>query len=106
MLLKNLDEIKEKEIVKGCRARFIHSDNMTFAYWDIDKDSSIPAHTHPHEQVLNMLKGEFELDLQGEVKILKPNDVVIIPSNAEHYGRAISDCKILDVFYPVREEYK
>ena len=106
MILSNLDNIKEKEIVKGCKAKFIHSDNMTFAYWNIYKDASIPGHTHPHEQVLNMLEGEFELALKGEVRVLREKDVVIIPPDAEHSGRAISNCKILDVFYPVREEYR
>ena len=29
----------------------------------------------------------------------------MIPSNATHSGRAITACRILDVFYPLREDY-
>ena len=59
-----------------------------------------------HEQVVNVLRGEFELTVDGETKHLKPNDVACIPSNAVHSGKAITDCYILDVFYPVREDYR
>jgi hypothetical protein len=34
---------------------------MTFVYWDIDEGAALPRHAHHHEQVVNMLEGEFEL---------------------------------------------
>jgi unsaturated pyranuronate lyase len=102
----NLSDIKSKEIVKGFNGKFIHSDSMTCAYWYIDNGSELPEHAHPHEQVLNMLAGTFEFNLDGEKKILKPGDVVVIPPNIKHTGKAVTDCKILDVFSPVREDLK
>jgi len=56
--------------------------------------------------VANIIEGEFELTIDNETKILKPGDVAVIPSNAVHSGKAITDCRILDVFYPVREDYR
>ncbi len=102
----NLDSIKEREVVKGFRGRFIHSESMTHAYWNIDKGADLPEHAHVHEQVVNILEGEFELTVGGEKKIIKPGDIVVIPSNIPHTGRAITNCRILDVFSPVREDMK
>ncbi|MCA6381675.1 MAG: cupin domain-containing protein [Cytophagales bacterium] len=105
-MIEELKKIEPREIMPGFWGRFVHTDNMTFAYWEIKKGSSLPEHSHMHEQVVNMLEGEFELVLEGTSNHLRSGMVLPIPSNARHSGRAITDCKILDVFYPVREDYK
>ncbi len=105
-MLTKLKEQKAKEVFPGFVGKFVHTDTMTFAYWDIKKGSSLPEHFHIHEQVVNMIEGEFEITLEGNPNLLQPGSVLAIPSNAKHSGRAITDCKILDVFHPVREDYK
>lgn len=102
----DLRSINQKELVPGFAGRFIHTENLTFAFWEIKAGSSLPEHSHLHEQVVNMIDGEFELTVNGETQILRPNVVVIIPPNTKHSGRAITDCNIIDVFYPVREDYR
>jgi quercetin dioxygenase-like cupin family protein len=52
-----------------------------------------------------MLDGQFELRVDGRPMQLSPGDIVIIPSNVPHSGRAIRNCKILDAFHPVREDF-
>jgi len=101
-----LQQIQTKEMVPGFHARFIHSPAMTFAYWDIEAGSSLPDHTHEHEQVLNLLEGRFEITVDGEKQVLEPGSVVVLPSKIPHSGKAITDCRILDVFHPVREDYR
>ncbi len=105
-MIEELKKIVPREVMPGFFGRFVHTDNMTFAYWEIKKGSSLPEHSHMHEQVVNMLDGEFELVLQGVSNHLHAGMVLPIPSHAKHAGRAITDCKILDVFYPVRQDYK
>ena len=101
-----LKDVEEKEIMPGFVARMVHTDNMTFAYWDIKAGSGLPEHSHMHEQVATINEGEFEMIIEGVSHILKPGDVAVIPGNAVHSGKAITDCKILDVFYPIREDYQ
>ena len=101
-----LTDLEEKEIVPGFRGKFVHSENMTVVYWNITAGSSLPEHHHPHEQVVNLIEGTFEFVMNGETKVEKPGSVIIVPSNVPHSGTAITDCKIIDVFYPVREDYK
>jgi quercetin dioxygenase-like cupin family protein len=102
----SLTNIQPKEVFPGFVGKFIHTDNMTFAYWEIKKGSALPEHSHIHEQVVNMLEGEFEIALEGTANHLFPGMILQIPSHGKHSGRALTDCKILDVFYPVREDYK
>lgn len=105
-MFKNLNKIDYKEILPGFNVKFAHSKNMTVAMWKIDKGSSLPEHSHPHEQIAMVIEGEFELTIGDETKKVTNGLVGIIPSNIIHKGRAITDCKIIDVFYPVREDYK
>lgn len=104
--ISELHTIQPREVFPGFQGRFIHSETMTFAYWEIRRGSTVPEHSHMHEQVVNMLEGEFEFTIGGDCKILSKGMVAIIPSNVRHTGKAITDCKILDVFHPVREDYK
>ena len=86
--------------------RFIHSENMTIADWKIKAGSRMPEHTHPHEQVAYLLEGRFELTLEGETRLLTPGTLAVIPSNAPHTGTAVTDCHLVDVFHPVREDLR
>jgi mannose-6-phosphate isomerase-like protein (cupin superfamily) len=60
----------------------------------------IPEHSHLHKQVAHVLKGIFELTVDGETQLLKPGIVAVIPPHVKHGGRAITSCELLDVFYP------
>ncbi len=100
-----LESIPEKEIVKGFHAKFIHTDNMTLGYWRIEKGAILPMHAHIHEQVTNVLEGEFDITVNAKTTTCRNGDVVAISSNVFHGGKALTDCYILDIFQPTREDY-
>ena len=102
----DLSSIDPKTLIDGYLARLIHTENMTFSFVDATAGKTLPEHSHIHEQVSIMLEGEFELTLNGESIRFGPGSIIVIPSNAKHSGLAITDCKLLDVFYPVREDYR
>jgi quercetin dioxygenase-like cupin family protein len=79
---------------------------MTFALWEIDAGATLPEHAHHHEQVVHLYEGEFELTVEGQPVRATPGAVFAIPPNARHSGRALTACRIMDVFYPVREDYR
>ena len=102
----NINTIEPKKIIPGYTARTIHGDRMTLVYWSVKADHAMPEHHHPHEQFANVLEGEFELTVAGETRRLNPGDVVVIPPDTPHSGRAITDCRLLDVFHPTRDDMR
>lgn len=97
--------LEPREVVPGYRARFIHSAHTTHAYWEIEPARPLPAHAHPHEQIVNVLEGTFALTVDGVEHVLNAGDVLVIPGGVPHSGVARTACKVLDVFSPVREDY-
>ena len=96
----------ERELFPGFKVRFVHTQFMTFAHWSIEPGAVLPEHSHPHEQVANVIAGEFELTINGQTQRLGPGTVGVIPSHAMHSGKALTLCHIIDAFYPIREDYR
>ncbi|MER3465317.1 MAG: cupin domain-containing protein [Chitinophagaceae bacterium] len=101
-----LDQQTSKEVIKGYHAKVIHTGTMTFVYWTVEEGAAMPIHTHMHEQIAHVIKGKFELTVDGETKVLEPVTVAVIPPHVPHGGKAITACELLDVFNPEREDYK
>ena len=101
-----INDIEERELIPGTRVRFIHSDQMTVAHWHFDPGIDLPEHSHPHEQICNVMDGEFELTVDGVPEIMTKGHYRVIAPDVVHSGRSITASKIIDVFSPVRDDYR
>ena len=101
-----LSEIPSKEIMPGYHGKLIHTNTMSLAFWEVEKGAVVPEHSHVNEQVMQVLEGKFEFTLNGITKIYEPGELVVIGSYIPHSGKALTACKLMDVFSPTREEYK
>ena len=79
---------------------------MTVVQWTVAAGATLPEHAHPHEQVSHILEGEFEMTIDGRSERLGPGTLAIVPPNVTHSGRAITECRIIDIFHPVRDVYR
>ena len=95
------------ELAPGVRTRTFWGDQMLLSLVEVEANTEMPLHTHPEEQGGIIIEGEFELGIGGEVKVLKPGDIYIIPGGAEHYAKALGKkVRALGIYSPVREEFK
>jgi quercetin dioxygenase-like cupin family protein len=63
-----------------------------------------PRHAHAEEQIVIVLEGEFDFELAGEVRTMRPGDVAVVPSWVPHGARTgDTACYEADVFNPPRE---
>ena len=98
--------LQERQLFPGARARFVHSDHMTLADWHFEAGTPLPEHSHPNEQITSVISGELELMVAGDAILLGPGDSLVIAPDVVHSARAVSACHTIDVFYPVREDYR
>jgi quercetin dioxygenase-like cupin family protein len=101
-----IDTLPQNEIKEGFKARFIHSKNLTLGYWDVKEGAILPMHSHFHEQITQVLEGEFELTIGEQTQVYRLGQIVVIPPHVPHGGKALTECKLFDIFCPVREDYQ
>lgn len=93
------------ERLPGWHGRFFHSQHMTFAHYDFIRGSSIHEHFHPEEEIYEVIEGELEITVDGEVQIVRAGLVAIVPPNARHSVKALSDGKVIIVDYLARRDF-
>ncbi|MEM7387632.1 MAG: cupin domain-containing protein [Verrucomicrobiota bacterium] len=101
-----INQLEQRPILPGFKVRFLHSDRMTFAFWEIEEGAELPEHQHEHEQVMHVHEGQFSITIDGDTETVVGGEVCVIPSNAVHSGKAMTPCRVMDVFCPVREDYR
>lgn len=102
----DLTQQTPKEIAPGYSARYVHTDNITIQYCAAQQGAPMPEHAHPHEQVTTLVMGRFEMIVDGQKTLLEEGSVLVIPSNMKHSGTPLTDCFIIDVFHPAREDFR
>lgn len=96
-----------KQLFEGVKAQVAWGDRLMLSLVTLEGGSTVPMHSHPHEQAGIVLEGEFDFTIGQATRRVKAGDTYIIPGGVQHgcaacAGRAL----VLDIFSPVREEYK
>jgi quercetin dioxygenase-like cupin family protein len=104
--MQNIKQLPAKELAPGLTGYYTHGSRMTLGLVEIKAGSVLPKHQHEHEQITYMIEGQLDMNIDGVDYSLTPGSYHVIPSNVWHGATAITDCKLIDVFSPVREEYK
>ena len=99
------DSLDVVERLPGWYGRYFHSSSMTFAHYDFTSGSSIHEHFHPQEEVYEVIEGELEMTIDGVTQIARAGLVAIVPSNAHHSVKALTDGRAIIVDYPLRRDF-
>ncbi len=62
-------------------------------------------HSHPHEQMVYIVRGRIRFEHPGGTFEAGPGDSFLVPGGVLHQAAAIEDSEVLDIFTPMREEY-
>lgn len=91
------------QLASGLSARPLLGHNLMASFVRYEADAAAPRHSHVEEQLFVVLEGELELELDGDVRRMRPGDAALIPAWAPHSVRASNGPAYqLDVFSPPR----
>jgi quercetin dioxygenase-like cupin family protein len=94
------------ELAPGVSMRPLFGDGAMLNLLEFEPGASVPAHAHRHEQLGHVLEGTLMLSIGGKQHELGPGDAYQIPGGVEHSALSAGGCLVMDVFQPVREDYR
>jgi quercetin dioxygenase-like cupin family protein len=102
-----LTSVPERAILDGSvRGHYAHLPGMTAGEVNLDANTHVPMHVHPHEQVTYVIEGRFQFTVGEETTVLEPGMVALIPGGVLHGGETLTACRVIDVFSPARDDYR
>ena len=64
-----------------------------------------PLHQHYHSQTSYVVSGKFEVNIDGEKKVLGQGDAFYLEPNIMHGAICLEAGMLIDVFSPIREDF-
>ena len=104
MSFVDVHAIEPWERLPGWFGRLFDSETMTFGHWTFERGAEVHEHRHPTDEVWFVIEGELEITIDGQTRTCGPGSAAIVPNDAPHALRALSDGTALVVDHPKRSD--
>jgi quercetin dioxygenase-like cupin family protein len=107
MSFVTLTQLPIKSVLGGAvKGHYAHLDRMTIGEVRMDAGAVLPMHAHPHDQITYVISGRYEFTVGDETTVMEPGMTALIPGGVIHGGKTLTACHVIDLFAPVREDYR
>jgi quercetin dioxygenase-like cupin family protein len=94
-------------LAPGVSGRPLFGEGAMLNLIEFEPGAVVPLHSHPHEQLGICLRGTQVLVVGGIEHPIGPMEGYTIPGGVEHSAHCGTEgATVLDVFQPVREDYR
>ena len=98
--------VQWEDLGMGIRRKVMaYDENLMVVKVDFEKGAVGTLHHHYHTQISHVHSGAFEVEIAGEKKVLKADDVFFVPPNAIHGVVCLEAGMLIDIFSPMREDF-
>jgi quercetin dioxygenase-like cupin family protein len=102
-----IEDIKSFELATGVSGRPLFGEGAMLNMIEFEPGATVAPHSHPHEQLGICLRGVQILIVDGVEHAIGPMEAYVLPGGVEHAARCGPEgATVLDVFQPVREDYR
>lgn len=102
------DDVKSFNPEPGMvRQVLAHNQKLMLIRHFFEKDWVGAKHSHPHEQLVYIVKGKIHVEIAGKPPFdVATGESFTVDGGIEHQARAIEESEVLDIFTPVRKDYQ
>jgi len=101
MMLFDISHLHVKTLAPGLNGRFIRTKNVSVAFWNMARHTTIPSRKYEFETLIIPLEGKLSLTINHETCEINPGMGILIPPHTEHSICTIGDCRGVDIITPV-----
>lgn len=106
-LFRKKDDARFRPVVPGIKMRPLGSGEQTnMVEMHLDKGFVHEIHEHPYEQTGYLISGKLRVTIEDVQYLAEPGDGWSIPGGVRHGTEILEDTVVVEVFSPVREEYR
>ena len=101
------DDVRGFLLAEGVSGRPLFGREAMLNLIEFEPGSTVSLHSHPHEQLGMVLRGMQALVVEGSAREMGPFEGYVLPGGVEHSAYCGPEgALVLDVFCPVREDYR
>jgi len=90
----------------GLKRRVLaYNEKLFLAEHEMTKGWVGTMHSHPHDQIVYIVRGHLKVTCQGQTFDLRTGDTFVVRGGVEHGASAFEASIVIDVFTPWREDY-
>lgn len=101
------NQCSHHRIFPGVDIYTMHGVHVMVSLVEFQPHAVVEEHSHPHEQLGYMLEGEAVFIVGGESRLVSAGGMWRIPGGVPHKVIAgDKPVRAIDVFYPIRDDYR
>ena len=105
VFIKNSD-LQWQSVGEGVKRKIMaYDEKLMFVKVAFETGGIGALHQHYHSQITHIESGIFEVEIDGEKKILRGGDAFLIPPNVLHGCVCLKSGVLIDMFSPMREDF-
>ena len=102
----NWATIPAERVAEGIERQMVYGDKLMVCRLRIAPHVVTAPHTHPHEQITMVERGQVRYIVAGIERLVSAGDVLHFPPHVEHGATMLDEEVVLvDIFTPVREDF-
>ena len=99
-------DVSWEQTAEGVKRKIMsYDDKLMLVKVSFEKGAVGQLHQHYHSQITHVESGTFEVQINGDKKVLKAGDAYYIPPHVLHGCVCLEPGVLIDVFSPMREDF-
>jgi quercetin dioxygenase-like cupin family protein len=100
------NEVPWEDMGNGVRRKIMaYDESLMLVVAEFQNGGIGSVHQHYHTQITHVHSGKFEVQINGQKKVLNAGDVFYVPPHAPHGALCLEAGILIDVFSPMREDF-
>ena len=96
-----VEDLPADFIRPGTERRSIRLGEVQFMFISFDRPTVSPPHDHTWDSIIYVDRGEFDVTVGEERRLLKPGQGTVVPAGIRHTLTTGPGARLIEVWYPM-----